>query len=116
MTFSSTGAPQATRSALGLVLAGCLLAGCNQTASAPPAAAGLTVPGASGMPGGTGCSGEIARFKAVLKNDVDTGNVGQSVYSRATSDLARGDAACAAGRQGEALSVLASTKSRYGYR
>ena len=100
-------------------LAAFALAACTQTASAPTppsgAVPGLT-PNTFSLPSGTGCAGEIARFKAVLKNDVDTGNVGQSVYNRASADLARGDASCAAGRDGEALSVLAATKSRFGYR
>jgi hypothetical protein len=89
------------------------LAACNQTASAPPA----TSPVAAALPvAAGGCGGDIAQFKAVLKNDVDTGNVGQSVYNRATADLGRADSACAAGRDGEARSIVASTKSRYGYR
>lgn len=99
---------------------GLALAACTQTASAPPAPPPGVVPGVTpntfSMPGGTGCAGEIARFRAVLKNDVDTGNVGQGVFNRASADLDRGDAACAAGRDGEARSVLASTKSRFGYR
>jgi hypothetical protein len=52
----------------------------------------------------------------VLKSDVDTGNVGQSVYNRANADLAQAESACAAGREGEARSRVASTKSRFGYR
>jgi hypothetical protein len=93
------------------------LAACTQTASAPPPGAvpGVT-PTTFRMPDGSGCAGELARFRAVLKNDVQTGNVGEGVFNRASGDLGRGDAACAAGREGEALSILASTKSRYGYR
>jgi hypothetical protein len=71
--------------------------------------------GAVAAPGGGGCSAEIARFRAVLKNDVDTGNVGQSVYTRATADLGRAESACAAGQDAQARSMLASTRSRYGY-
>lgn len=97
-----------------LLVAGLGLGACTQSAgTASPPSLGPT---AFSAPTGGGCAGEIARFRAVLKNDVDTGNVGQSVYNRATADLGRGDAACAAGRQGEALSVLAATKSRFGYR
>ena len=96
------------------------LGACTQTASSPAAPPPGAVPGVTpntfAMPGGSGCAGEIGRFRAVLKNDVDTGNVGQTVFTRANADLDRGSAACSAGREGEALSVLASTKSRYGYR
>ncbi len=96
------------------------LGACTQTASRPAAPPPGVVPGVTpstfSMPGGSGCAGEIGRFRAVLKNDVDTGNVGQTVFTRANADLDRGSASCSSGREGEALSVLASTKSRYGYR
>lgn len=96
------------------------LAACTQTASAPPAPPPGAVPGVTPntfrLPDDPGCGGEIARFRAVLRNDVETGNVGQGVYDRASGDLARGEAACTAGRDGEARAILASTKSRFGYR
>jgi hypothetical protein len=107
-----------TLSAIALV--SLALAACNQTAATPPAPPPGAVPGVTPntfrMPEGSGCAGDIAQFKAVLKNDVDTGNVGQSVYNRATADLGRAESACAAGRDGEARSLVASTKSRFGYR
>lgn len=97
-----------------------LLGACTQTASVPPAPPPGVIPGVTpntfAMPAGGGCAGEIARFRAVLRNDVDTGNVGQGVYDRASSDLDRASAPCASGRDGEASSIVASTKSRYGYR
>ncbi len=103
-----------------VALLGLALAACTQTAATPPAPPPGTVPGVTPntfrMPEGAGCAGDIAQFRAVLKNDVDTGNVGQSVYNRANADLGRADSACAAGRDGEARSVVASTKSRFGYR
>lgn len=106
-----------TLSAAFLALA---LTGCTQTASTPAAPAPGVVPGVTPntfrMPAGTGCAGEIAQFRAVMKNDVDTGNVGEGVYTRAMADVDRADGACSAGRDGEARASLASTKSRYGYR
>ncbi|MGA0598957.1 hypothetical protein [Enterovirga sp. CN4-39] len=107
-------------SSFGVACAALVLAACTQTASAPPAPPPGAVPGVTPntfrMPEGAGCAGEIGQFKAVLKNDVDTGNVGQSVYNRATADLGRAESACAAGRDGDARALLASTKSRFGYR
>lgn len=107
-------------SALSAIFLALALAGCTQTASAPPAPAPGVVPGVTPntfrMPASTGCAGEIAQFRAVMKNDVETGNVGQGVYTRAMSDTDRADGACSAGRDGEARASLASTKSRYGYR
>lgn len=108
------------RNALSATLLALALAGCTQTASAPPAPAPGAVPGVTPntfrMPAGSGCAGEIAQFRAVMKNDVETGNVGQGVYTRAMADIDRADGACSAGRDGEARASLASTKSRYGYR
>ena len=87
------------------------LAACNRTSASPPAATTAAAP----MPGGAGCAGEIARFQAVLKSDVDTGNVNRKVYDRAEPQLNRASAACAAGRDGEAHAILASTKRQFGY-
>jgi hypothetical protein len=97
---------------LALPLIAAALAGCNRTSAAPPAAAAPAVATAAG---GAGCSGEIARFQAVLKSDVETGNVNRKVYDRAEPQLNRASAACAAGRDGEANSILASTKRQFGY-
>ena len=111
---------QSLVSSFGVACAALALAACTQTASAPPAPPPGAVPGVTPssfrMPEGAGCAGEIGQFKAVLKNDVDTGNVGQSVYNRASADLGRAESACAAGRDGDARALLASTKSRFGYR
>lgn len=95
------------------------LASCNQTApsqgmSAPPPP-GVT-PSSFRMPDGAGCSGEVARYRAVMDNDVQVGHVNRSVYERVTGDIDRAEAACAAGRDAEATQMIASTKSRYGYR
>ena len=96
------------------------LPACTQTASAPPAPAPGTVAGVTPntfrMPEGAGCTGDVAQFKAVLRNDLDTGHVGQAVYDRATAALGPAESACAAGRDGEARALVASIKSRVGYR
>ncbi len=97
---------------IALALVAFALSACTQTAATPPASSPL--PAAAGT--ASGCAGEIAQFRAVLKSDVDTGNVGQSVYNRANADLGRAETACRAGRDGEARSLVASTKSRFGYR
>src|SRR4051794_38560238 len=99
-----------------LALGGCKGSGSAQapTVAAPTAAAGVPPPSFH-MPEGGGCAGEIARFRAVLGNDSQVGHINAGVYKRATDDLDRASSACAAGRDGEALRALASTKSRYGY-
>ena len=96
------------------------LAGCTQTAGAPPASPpGSAAPGVTPatfrLPDGAGCAGEIARFRAVLDNDVAVGHLGRPVHARATADIDKAAASCAAGQDGVARTVLAGVRSRYGY-
>ena len=90
------------------------LAGCK---SASPIASNAPETGAAHLAshGGGACSDEIARYKAVMKNDFDTGNVNKSVYSHFQSEIARADAACSAGRDSEAIGLVRSSKARHGY-
>lgn len=108
---------------LGSLAAACLgavlLAACNTRAAAPPAAApasaqGVT-PSSFRLPDGSGCSGEVARFRAILRNDVEVGHLTESVYGRASADLDRAAQACAAGRDGDARAQVVATRRRYGY-
>jgi hypothetical protein len=93
------------------------LAACNQTASGPASApAGTSVTSSSfRMPGGSGCQGEIARYRAVMSNDLAMGHVNQSVYNRVDREIGQAEAACAAGRDGEARRMINATKARHGY-
>ena len=52
---------------------------------------------------------------SVVDSDVATGNLNAPVGKRFSADLANASAACAAGRDGEALRLLAAAKARYGY-
>jgi hypothetical protein len=91
------------------------LAACNQTASAP-APAGTSVGSSSvRMPDGAGCKGEIDRYRAVMSNDLSMGHVNQSVYSRVDRELDQAEAACAGGRDAEAIRMVNATKARHGY-
>ncbi len=67
------------------------------------------------LPEGTGCSGEIARFRAVQDNDLQTGHVNKSVYDRIKVELDQASAACSAGNDAGARGMLAATKRRFGY-
>ncbi len=98
---------------LATLLAATLLAGCQQKAAAPSVAA--LAPAPLVLPQGAGCGPAIGRTQAVVDSDVATGNLNKPVGDRFSADLARASAACAAGRDGEALSLLAAAKSRYGY-
>ncbi|MGO4668667.1 hypothetical protein AB4Z40_15260 [Bosea sp. 2YAB26] len=100
-------------------LAGFLLAAC-QTAGPPPAPApeqaapGVT-PSTFRMPSGSGCSGEVERFQAVMDNDLATGHTTKGVHSRVSAEIANARTSCAAGNDARAISQVRATKSRFGY-
>lgn len=88
--------------------------GCNARTAAPPSAAVNATPGVQ-MAAGPGCGGTVANYRAVAKSDADTGNVGPSVYAQMDREIAAAENACAAGRDAEALRLVAASKSRHGY-
>jgi hypothetical protein len=67
------------------------------------------------MPDGAGCGGDVARWKAVQDNDYASGNIGLKVYHEIQGEIARADAACQAGRDGEARGMIHASKRRHGY-
>ncbi len=93
------------------------LAACNQTASGPASAPASTSVTPSGfrMPEGSGCKGEVDRYRAVMSNDLAMGHVNQSVYNRVDREIAQAEAACAGGRDAEAVRMINATKARHGY-
>lgn len=104
-----------------LALCAVLLSACQTpTASAPPApppeqaAPGVT-PSTFRMPGGTGCSGEVERFQAVIDNDLATGHTTKSVHDRVSAEIARARTSCAAGNEAGATGQIRATKARFGY-
>jgi hypothetical protein len=106
-------------------LVSCLsLAACNQEAPAPAPQAAATpsgyatqsfTPQGFTLPGGAGCQGDVARFRAVMSNDYQTGNVKVSVYRQISDDIDRADHLCASGNGAQASALIRSTKSRFGY-
>ncbi|GJE08971.1 MULTISPECIES: hypothetical protein [Methylobacterium] len=97
-----------------LAAAALSLGACQQKAAAPAPVAAVAPPPPV-LPTGSGCGPAIARTQAVVDSDVATGNLNQPVGARFSGDLAKASAACAAGREGEALALLSAAKSRYGY-
>ena len=69
------------------------LAACQTAAAAPPApppeqaAAGVT-PNTFRMPTGSGCSGEVERFQAVMDNDLATGHTTKGVHTQVSAEIA----------------------------
>ena len=68
------------------------------------------------LPEGAGCSGEAARYRAVMDNDLATGHVSKGVYQQVTREIDQAGAACAAGREVEAVRMVQASKARHGYR
>jgi len=116
--------------ALGLVGMGLLvlsLAACQS--SAPPAAsptssvnandyaslpAGVT-PKNFQLPTGKGCSGDIARFRAVMDNDLASGHTTEKVHHDIHAELDRISRTCDPARDSEASAAVRALKSRFGY-
>jgi hypothetical protein len=91
------------------------LAGCN-SAQPPAAVASRNVtPQNFALPAGSGCAGAIARYRAVLDNDLAMGHVDRSVYSTIQTEVASAESACAAGHDGEAQGLVRASKARHGY-
>lgn len=101
--------------AVSLLVLGCALSAC-QSSAPPPVAAVATAPVVTALPTGTGCGPTIARTQAIVAGDVKTGDLSAAVGTRFSADLDKAAGACAAGREGEAMSLLAAAKARYGYR
>lgn len=93
------------------------LAGCNETGGMPgPSAASPIAVSSFNLPPGAACTKEIGAYQTVTKSDLDTGNLEQKVYDQIQHELARAATACSAGKGGEAHSIVATSKSKHGYR
>lgn len=102
------------------VVAIVLLAGCNAARQTGPAVdpTGPSQQGATGAaasPEGSGCSAAIARYRAVIDNDLKMGHVNQNVHSQIQGEIANAETACAAGQDSRAVSLVRASKSRHGY-
>lgn len=111
--------------ALAATFAAFLLAACTQTGgpSAPPptppqpgslAAAGVTSPDFR-LPEGAGCTGQISRFRAIMRNDLETGHTTQNVFNAVGAELDAASRVCADGRDGEATRMVRATRAKFGY-
>jgi hypothetical protein len=103
-----------------LAFAASLLAGCNDMAAAPQAAA--PDPGTSDvtpqtfqMPTGEGCSGDIARYRAIQDNDLAMGHVAKSVYNQIKKEIAEAETECVAGHDAQARASIIASRKRHGY-
>lgn len=102
---------------LSLASSAVLLGACQRASAPAPVSAGPgATPSTLVLPEGSGCGPEIGRFRTVISNDKETGNANKSVADKVLGEIDQASSVCAAGRDGEALRMVAQTKSRYGYR
>jgi hypothetical protein len=105
---------------LAALAAAALLAACQTEANrgAAPTATAPQQMAAVGEsdPGPGACGADISAYRRIMKQDIDMGHVGKSVYDQIMNDLNVAAGACRAGRDAEARSMVAATKARHGYR
>jgi hypothetical protein len=108
------------RATLLLAACGLALAACQSAvAPVPPAPSDYTVPGVTPstfrLPSGSGCSGEVERFQAVMDNDLASGHTTKGVHGRVSAEIDGARKACAAGNDGGAIGQIRATKAKFGY-
>lgn len=79
-----------------------------------PRGVSITPPGFR-LPQGTGCAGDIARFRAIMKNDIETGHTTKAVFDQIEGEMQKADALCASGNAGGASALVRATRARFGY-
>ncbi len=67
------------------------------------------------LPEGSGCGGAIARYRAIIENDLSMGHVDKSVYAQIQQEIGEAESACSGGQEARALSLLRASKARHGY-
>jgi hypothetical protein len=105
-----------------LIFFALLLSGCagatHQTPVQPEVPEGVgTAAQHPALRGPARCSAAIMEYEKIVDRDVTTGYLSQKVYDDIVRDLNAGARpACAASRDGDAMSQLARVKSAHGYR
>jgi hypothetical protein len=107
------------------LVAAAALGGCSRTDGSPPAGPAASYsantsaslpPDWPQLPEGAVCTGDLVRFQAILKSDVDKGYINRPVYDEVQPELREAAETCAAGRDAEARRRVQAAKKRYGYR
>ncbi|MGJ0507841.1 MAG: hypothetical protein ACR652_12110 [Methylocystis sp.] len=101
--------------ALAAALAGCNAARQTGPVIDPPGPPRPAPAAQQTLPEGAGCSGAIARYRSVMENDLSMGHVNQSVYSQIQGEISEAAAACSAGQDARAVSLVRASKTRHGY-
>ncbi|PPD41388.1 MAG: hypothetical protein CTY15_13590 [Methylocystis sp.] len=99
--------------------AAALLAGCNANRQPQPVIDPVGPPRQtvtpSALPEGSGCSGAVSRYRAVMENDLSMGHVNRSVYEQIQGEISEAASACSAGQDARAISLVRASKARHGY-
>jgi hypothetical protein len=67
------------------------------------------------MPTGTGCQGDIDRWKAIQYNDLQLGHVSPSIYTQIQTEIKGAQDLCTAGQAAQASAAVTASKRRHGY-
>jgi hypothetical protein len=67
------------------------------------------------LPEGSGCAGVIARYRAIMENDLAMGHVNQGVYNQIQSEIGAAENTCSAGQDARATTLVRASKARHGY-
>jgi hypothetical protein len=101
-------------------LAALSLAACD--ASTPPPQAAAPAPATTDvtpddfkMPTAEGCAGDVARYRAIMDNDLSMGHVAKSVYNQIEKEIGEADSQCAAGHEAQARATIVASRKRHGY-
>jgi hypothetical protein len=92
-------------------------AGCNSAPPPAPESPGSrrVTPSGFKLPDGAGCSGSIARYRAIMDNDLAMGHVDASVYNQIQHEIGEAESACSAGQDARAIALVHASKARHGY-
>jgi hypothetical protein len=103
---------------LAATLCGCAGAGSTTAPVQPEVPAGVgTAAQHAPLSGPPRCSAAIMEYEKIVDRDVTTGYLSQNVYNQIVAGVNAGPrAACAGGRDADAMSQLASVKHAHGYR
>ncbi|MBV1701312.1 MAG: hypothetical protein KGQ46_05765 [Hyphomicrobiales bacterium] len=100
--------------AAGIGLVG-LLAGCNSVSGPGGTFASMTSPHRVELPDGKGCDGQVARYRAIIANDLTIGQVNTKVAVKIDHEIDQADHACQAGDSGRSMAIIRASRVRYGY-
>jgi hypothetical protein len=90
--------------------------GSNSPGGQQFAAGPSVISGVPSVAGPAACSGPISEYLSIINRDSETGSLSPSVFNRVSEDMDGVRKTCAANRDKEALTQLASVKKKYGYR